>query len=366
MTIFFYAPNAFEPWDHRNPDDPGIGGSETAVVELSRRLARRGHAVAVYGKLREDTTDDGRVRWRPAEGADTTQPGLWVICRSPKSIDLFEPAAGQTLWHQNQDIHYSEATGGGDITEARAAKLDRLLALCPTHAQWLRDTYPFLGEKITLSSNGVKSDAMAELRPLARDPFRLIWASSPDRGLETTLKVFNRAREFEPRLSLHICYGYDNIDKLIAQHGENGPWAREKRKIMALSGPGVVWRGRLGQRELWREYLQSGLWVYCTAFTETSCISCMEAQALGAIPICTPVWALRHNVKYGVSIQGSNTEALTQARFVAAILRLVRDPELAESIRRPMMHWARFRFDWEAVVDQYEAMMPADLAREAA
>jgi glycosyltransferase involved in cell wall biosynthesis len=282
--------------------------------------------------------------------------GLWIICRSPKSLDLFERRKDQQIWLQCQDTIYTEATGGGDITEARAAKLDHVLALCDEHVRYIESVYPFLTDKIVLSSNGIKADAIEALPVLERDPFRLIWASSPDRGLESTLKVFNRAREFEPRLSLHVYYGWDNIDKLIAQHGENGPWAREKAKIMALCGPGVVLHGRTPQRQLWRAYLESGLWVYCTAFTETSCISCMEAQALGAIPVFTPIWALAQNVGHGISIDGQNSDPLVQARYVAAILRLVRQPRLAESIRAEMMPWARQRFDWEHVVDQYEAL----------
>lgn len=355
-NVYLYAPNSFEPWDHRNPDDPGIGGSETAVVELSRRLAARGHDVTVYATVRDDTDDDGPVRWRPLEDANPRRPGLWIICRSPKSLDLFERRSDQQIWLQCQDTIYTEATGGGNITEARAAKLDHVLALCTEHARYIASVYPFLADKIVRSSNGIKTDAMESLHVPTRDPYRLIWASSPDRGLESTLKVFNRAREFEPRLSLHVCYGWDNIDKLIAQHGEHGPWAREKRKILDLCGPGVVLRGRLGQRALWREYLQAGLWVYCTAFTETSCITCMEAQALGAIPIYTPIWALTENVGHGISIEGQNSDALVQARYVAAILRLVRDPRLAEHIRTEMMPWALQRFDWDHVVDQYEQL----------
>lgn len=362
MRYHLFAPNAFECWDWRNPDDPGIGGSETAVVELSRRLARRGHTVTVYGHLRPDTVDDpAGVAWRDHETADTTQPGVWIICRSPKSLDRFQPSPDQVFWLQCQDTLYSEATGGGDLTPERVAKLDVVLALCDTHRDTMLAAYPALAacpEKLVVSTNGIKTDAITELPDLPRDPYRLLWASSPDRGLYQTLQVFQRAREFEPRLNLRIAYGWDNIDKLIAQHGDAGPWKREKDRVLSLCKEGVTLLGRLGQQALWREYQQAGLWVYCTAFTETSCISSMEAQALGAIPVFTPLWALKHNVAHGIAIQGANIDPLVQARYVAAVLRLVRQPALAESIRGEMMPWARARFDWERVVDQYESLVP--------
>lgn len=360
-TFHFLTPNAFEPWDHRNPDNPGIGGSETCVVELSRRLARRGHSVTVWGKVREDTVDDGPVKWRSHEDADTSLPGTWVVCRSPKSLDLFSSTSStaRKIILQCQDTIYTEGTGGGAITEDRGSKLDYVLGLCPAHLDYIREVYPFLSPKVLLSSNGIKVDSMwaQEQGPTpTRDPFRLVWASSPDRGLEATLKVFNRAREFEPRLSLHVCYGWDNIDKLIEAHGNKGPWVREKKAVMDQVGPGVTLRGRLGQKDLWNEYREAGLWVYCTAFTETSCISSMEAQALGAIPIYTPIWALTANVGHGIAIEGQNSDPLLQARYVAAILRLVRNPTLASTIRSQMIPWARARFNWESVVDQYEEL----------
>ena len=82
----------------------------------------------------------------------------------------------------------------------------------------------------------------------------------------------------------------------------------------------------------------------------------MEAQALGAVPIFSPTWALNDNVAHGISIKGDPDAPLTRARFLAAVLRLTRDLDLQESVRRQMMPWARDRFNWERVADEYEFM----------
>jgi len=356
MQIYFLCPNSFETWDWRSPDYPGIGGSETAVVELSRRLASRGHNVTVYAPVKKDTVDDpAGVSWNTCDAASTDQPGLWIVCRSPKTVDLFQPNSNQEVWLQCQDVYYSEATGGGEITEERANKFSKILALCPTHADYLAVSYPFLAN-VAISSNGIKTDAMNKLAPVERDPHRLIWTSSPDRGLENLLSIFARAREYEPSLNLHVFYGWNNIDKVIAKDKSN-PWAKLKERIARLPQDNVFWHGRTGQTELWQEYLRASLWVYPTTFTETSCISCMEAQALGAIPICPPLWALKHNVRYGISLQGVADDPLEQCRYVGAILRLVRNQDLCRQIRREMMPWALEHFDWEKIVDQYERWM---------
>jgi glycosyltransferase involved in cell wall biosynthesis len=367
MPIFFYCPNSFEDWDWRSPENPGIGGSETAVVELSRRLARRGHDVKVYTTIPRATSPDGQDDWRGGvlwndirEPVNTRQSGLWIVCRSPGSADLFQPREDLRLWLQCQDTHYGEAPNVGAITPLRAAKYERILALCPTHRKWLLGHYPFLDDrKVACSSNGISSDRIDALAPIERDPFRLIWTSSPDRGLEHTMNVFVRAREFEPRLNLHIFYGWDNLEKVFKRNPHHlGIKLRER--LMAMDQTNIFWRGRMGQSQLWEEYQRASFWMYVTVFTETSCITCMEAQALGAIPITAPIWALGHNVRHGVLIKGNASDPLTQTRYVQTLLNLVSDPERCERLRGEMMPWARERFSWERVVDDYERMIYED------
>jgi hypothetical protein len=120
---------------------------------------------------------------------------------------------------------------------------------------------------------------------------------------------------------------------------------------------GVTWLGRIPQRQLWQEIATSNMWCYPTNFTETSCINCMEAQALGAIPIFHPLWALRTNVAHGALVEGDAERPDARARYISAILRLVGDIGLCGQIRRRMQPWALEQFDWEHVVDQYERWM---------
>lgn len=355
MNFTFHAPVHFEDWDFRSPDDPGIGGSETAVVELARRLALRGHSVTVHAPLRPGCPpqDPGGARWLPLEAVDFSSPGVWALSRCPSALDHFpESHPSQQTWLVCQDVWYPPKLSDG-LTQERSAKLDRCLPLCLSQAKWMLEKSPELAGKMFTSSNGIKTDLIGSLDPPPRDPLRLLYTSSPDRGLVPLLKIFKRAREFEPGLTLRAAYGWDNILKCKGKH-----WVNVRKECESLmKQPGVTWLGRLGQEALYREFLAAGLWVYPTNFTETSCISCMEAQALGAVPITNPLWALSDNVRHGTFLLGDPAgEPLVRAQYVGEILRLARDQELQEKIRKGMMPWARDRFDWERVVDQYEAM----------
>lgn len=197
---------------------------------------------------------------------------------------------------------------------------------------------------------------------IIRNPKRMMFASSPDRGVITLCKIFKRAREFVNDLELHIFYGTDNIEKLIDYNPRFSGYKKflvELKK--AIDQPGVTWHGRIGQEELYQQMLMSGIWCYPTNFGETSCIQCMEQQALGAIPITRPLAALGENVQHGVFIQGNpDNDPLIRARYVAAVVAIASNSDLQDTIRKDMTRWARQRFDWERIVDQLESWILED------
>lgn len=351
--INFYAPVGFEPWDHRSPDGGGIGGSETHVVEMSWRLANRGYEVKVFAPIPEDCPREWRgTRWFHHSEADPSEEALWVLCRCPSAAAL--DFRGE-VWLVCQDVDYP---GGWD--ETHSERIDKVIALCQTHRGHLEASHPETKGKVDVSSNAAKIDLFEEIefdRVVERDPNRLIWASSPDRGLvQAVLPSWHKVREFVPTAELHIYYGFNNMDRAI----ETDPVAYHRfAKIRAefdrlVDQPGVYYHGRVGQRELYEAWLSSSIWPYWSDFTETSCVTCMEAQASGAIPVTRPIWAVGENVTHGVGIHGSAyDEPLSRASLVASTIRLLLSEEYQESIRLPMIVDARQRFHWERIVDQW-------------
>lgn len=402
MDFHFVATKNLEPWDWRSPDLRGIGNSETSQIEMAARLSLRGHRVTSYSWLPPDTPDgtiDPRgVVWRQLESATFTEPGIWILYRCPDLIDRFtDEHPNQTIWLMMQDTHYDNAT------PERAPKLDRVLVLCNAQRDFIANRFPDLADKLVVTSNGVRLDMIQSVEsecvgcqlpfeecrkhaklpvgqsrygdghddtshaylsrhvmtPYERNPLRLHFSSSPDRGLKVLLeKIFPKSREYVPDLELHVYYGWNNIEKLMeTEDGKRffGPNKTETEKL--LKQPGVVWHGRVGQRELTREWLKAGLWVFPSMYPETSCATCMEAQALGAIPISSGLWALGENIHYGVRIDGEvYTDALVQTRYAAEIVRLTADPARQESFRAEMMTTAREQWSWERWVDQWEAL----------
>lgn len=362
MRFNFYSPVAFEKWDWRSSVEKGIGGSETSHVEMAWRLARRGHEVVTYAPIPDDCPGEWRgTKWYRIEDADFTQPGVWVLYRCPETVDQFSgKRADQALWLLLQDWDYQT------WTPERVAKLKRIIPLCYAHRDWLLKRHPEFADKMWVTRNGIKGDLIAEVEAagvLERNPKRIMFASSPDRGLLAALKIFRRAKEFVPDLEFHATYGFDNIDKMIANG--NRPFAKMKAECMDLvEQTGAVFHGRLTQQQLYREWLKTGILLYPTTFWETGWITGLEGQALGAIPAFSPIWAQGENTKYGFPVPGNPDDPLTLARFTAEVIGLANNPELQDRIRREMMPAVRRDWDWEQFVGNKPGENWIDAAEE--
>lgn len=358
MNFIFLSVPTFEPWDWTNPDVKGIGGSETSHIEMSNRLSDRGHSVYSYGPtpFEEPRLNPHGVTWERCDHDSNIwrRHGVWVVYRDPQSIDDIDPS--NPSWLICQDVDYPQ------LTQERAAKFTRIVALCETHGRYLRQKYPTAN--ICVSSNGIKSELIAEAlkNPPARNSKRLMYASSPDRGLLYLCEIFKRAKELMPDLELHVYYGFNNISKV--EECNPGVRTRTNEIRRALDQEGITDNGRMGQPELIQEWLKAGIWCHPSSFTETSCITCMDAQALGAVPITTPVWAIADNVEHGIFIEGDPyTDNLTRARYTLELIRLAQDLERQETIRAEMMPYAQARFGWENFVDQWEVWAREDYYR---
>lgn len=354
MKWYFYNSAHYEKWDWRTPDTTGIGNSETQIVEVSRLLAARGHRVRCFAPLPGEGGFHDGAEWLPLEEANKhfRDEGIWVVSRSPGVLSHLRqsPVEGRKVWFVSQDVEYGDA-----ITPEQTSAVDRFLALCPEHANYLRKRYPFLTGKICISSNGARVGLFEKMEAegIRRDPYCVVHTSSPDRGLLQALAIFKRAREFEPSLELHVCYGFQNLQASASKIRKKNIDNIQKH----LDQPGVINHGRLNQPDLYRLLLSAGIWLYVTDFTETGCASHLEAMCAGCVPVFSPLWAMEHNGGFGMTVHGHSEEPITQCRAYRAVLRLSWDHALQEGIRQQMVPWARRQFAWERVADQYEMMV---------
>lgn len=343
----------FEKWD-ANSIKTGLGGSEEAVVYLSKALNALGWKVTVYANPEKPGNFDGveyKV-WHDVNPKDLFN--TLILWRSIGFVDLNPKARFTMVW-----MH--DVPNNPDFTEERVAKVDKIAVLSEYHKSLLRlhknGLYEKMPEeKVFLTSNGLPD---IDVKPWKGNPHRMIYSSSADRGLIYLLKNWDKIRKEVPDAELHIFYGWQVYD--IA-HRDNPARQQWKEKVMKMmKQDGIIYHGRVGHDALHYEMSKSGIWAYPTDFTEISCITAMKAQKLGAIPVVTDYAALTETVKNGLRIDVDITTEEGQTEYFDALIGLLKDEKKQEEIRTPMMKWADHYFDWSNVAKLWDERIRVEL-----
>lgn len=298
----------------------GLGGSETAAWRLAEELAEKGYAVTLYGDFGVDSVF-GDVILRDFRTYDPTKyVGRFVSFRNARIFDGYRPNAKTTiLWLEDLAGAHSEG-----LTPGNAANIDRICTVSSWHKQHMLDAYPWLtADHILACRNGV------DLSFFARDDLvrekRVVYSSSPDRGLAVLLELWPRVLEAVPDAQLISTYSrwYD----LVAD-GNPAVAANRARILSLIDQPGVSRvSGGMGQKALAELLLSSMVWAHPSWETihdvpmwETSCIASMEAQAAGCVCVAGAHGALTETLQVGTLVDGSPHEEQWRDVFVQSLI----------------------------------------------
>lgn len=278
--LTFYAPHAISQWDPTTPEKSGVGGSESAVVYLSRELAKRGYPITVYCPTGAVVGCDMGFVWRGLSYFNTrADHGILIACRAPwilRNPDLKSPTF---VWHQDNgygsDWHWNaeldkRSKGSLHVSSWAQTGLIRELVTAqsrnpdPGQQHWKdalgRD--PFRTHRVI--GNGVEENwcLVSGTPSTGRHPHRVIYASDPTRGLDTLLNCWPYVREAVPDAELHV-YG----DLITGQafnmvSGTSWELAFVAMKKKLHNTEGVVYKSRVGQIELSKAMAEASVYAY--------------------------------------------------------------------------------------------------------
>lgn len=349
-NIVIYAGGHYEPWDGNSDREKGIGGSEGMCIQLSRELARIGNKVIVYNECGESdgVEIDGvlYIDWRKFD--TNLQCDVFISLRRPDIFQTLLRATKQYLW-----LHDTEY---GDLPVEIFYAPNKVIVLSEAHKEVIKQNHGITDDSVFyMSRNGLNKNAIewADKSKGKRDINKFIYASSYDRGLDRVLEMWPKIKESNPKATLDIYYGWNTFDAMMeARQGmPQGEYMKNyKNKITTmitrLAPYGVTEVGRVSQNELYRAFGEAGFWLYPTEFYEISCINAMTAQAMGCIPICTNLAALKETVgEYGYKLELS--EILEASIYLSGL-----GEELNEK-RIKMIEWAREKYDMTTLAKEW-------------
>jgi GT2 family glycosyltransferase/glycosyltransferase involved in cell wall biosynthesis len=379
VRIAFYH-KVSRQWDGRTPEREPLGGTQTAIIGLSRALAQLGHEVAVFGSPPQPGTIDG-VLYQPASVLPSylnKSPVDALV--STVNLELFRfgvKAPLHLFWAHNDYGHFTQGQAAdlhAQVAAMLAGKAAKVVAVSEWHAEWLRTTFQLPTDHVWATRNGIDPSTLPARAPGIPAP-RLIYTSVPDRGLDDLLRWFPRIRAVVPAAELFILSSFSTWGM-----AEAWTMAREAPIRALADQPGVTWLDPVAKPDLLRHLGQARLLAYpCHSspgtnfFAETSCLAAIEAQAMGVPVVASETGALAETVRPdhgGLIIPGQTDAPGFDQRFADGIVRLLTDDgewsRLSDGAARRMREdydWQRIATAWVEAIAGWQQAAPTALAQ---
>lgn len=286
MRILFHVGYFKNQWNANN--QIGIGGSEVAVIKVAEALTSFGWKVVVGGYVAEETING--VEWMPTEKVHQKYFNAFDVIVGVSyihfTLEYEDYGAKKLFWIHNTDYHpwYNGIQIADSETLLGPGDIDGFICLTNWHKQQWSQKYSLDPERFFVIGNGI--DTSTFVGHPVRVKNRFIWSSAPERGLDDLLNHWHLIKEALPDATLHV---YSPGYATATAEG----WGREGLE-------GVEFMGTVSQDKLHYAMLQAEYWPYLTSYEETYCITALEMQYAGVLPITTSVAALSETVNAGI------------------------------------------------------------------
>ena len=300
-SVVIYTSASWEKWNYNNLET-GIGGSECWAIYLSREFEKLGYRVTVFADTPEQESNDGEILWlhysQFKNYAEQNYIDYFISSRTEEPFQ-FKINSGKNfvqahdIWLlSGQKLNYN-------------SKIKAYCCLSEWHKEFFANHHSKTIDKqakskiihgsgnislptISITANGIDLNRFNSV--VERNPYRLHYSSSWDRGLDNILYLWPFLKERIPELELHVFYGVYNWKKMCEQRNDKQGLEQIAKLESAVKQPGIFTYGRVSQKELAIEMQKASLFLYPTSFSETFCITAIECQVAG-VPVIASNYA---------------------------------------------------------------------------
>lgn len=272
-------------WDENTLKTVGHGGSETAAIEVAKWIKKKSpkRRVKLFHQRAQRSVMDSGVEYLPIQDLEgylkNVEPYAHIAWRHSSKLTN----AKSLVW-----CHDLVLNGGGN-----SKNYDKVMALSGFHKNYLVEASGVPEEKIVLGFNGIDPENFKV--KYEKDPLKVVFSSSPDRGLVQTIDIVKKAREVSGLdIKLHSFYGFDNMRKM-----GHADWA-DRIEAKIKENDFVIMHGQVGKETLMQHFKEAAVWLYPADFIETYCITAIESLCAGTWPIVRAMGALPFTLKEAI------------------------------------------------------------------
>ena len=338
--IVYYCGLLTIEWD---PNNKKLGGSEQAVLHLSKYWASKGFKVAVYLKTQNECN---------INNVDFISADKFKASLKYKNIIIWRDCGFKFIVQSNihidnlyLDLHDTQPPY---LLEKYYHKIDKIFTKSKFHKYATLNmsiNEKKLEKKIVNIMNGIRiNNFKINKKNVQRNKYRFCYTSCYTRGLLPILEhFFPVLKKIIPEVELHIYYGFPKNKK----HKK----LNEKLKKLINELDGVYEHGRVGMEEIIEEKYKSNFHLYITnTFAETDCIAIRESLITNCIPIISTstVFYERDGIKFNLNDKDPNS----YIQIAIRISQIIKDTKYCDEIRNKLKFsstiksWDEIGYKW--------------------
>lgn len=347
-SIAYYAAIDIHQWSPKSLKT-GVGGSEQAIINLSKQWTKLGYEVVVYTNVGADEGEyDGVKYLNFYRFNNKDQFDIVIAWRNPHFIHKNLLDARLVLL----DLH--DVPEKGEFSKDLLNRIDYIMVKSDYHRTLLPEVPD---NKFKIINNGIN---WKFLQSFGKDklPHRCGFFSSYDRGLEGLLDIWPDVRREILDAELHIAYGWDLFLKLRGHVKKYKDWYFQM--VEKMKQPGIFEHGKLGEKDLYSLAGTCSLLTYPSTFCEIDCITARYCQAVATVPLVYNYSALATTVQRGVRLAVDPFDRKSIQVYKEKLIELLKNPLEIKDIRENAKS-----FDWKEVADKwievFEEEKPQDI-----
>ena len=336
--VYFTGKTSIE-W---NPTDGSLGGSEQAIVNITKEWVRFGKKVIVYGNV--PNCELHGVDYREWKEFDYSAIYKVIILWRHAGVNglLHIPVKAEKLY---VDLHDNFYTFRFDY-ERYSNRIDKIFFKSNFHLEcyqkFFKESLP--KDKYSIILNGIRmSDFSKKPSGVIRNPYRFCYCSCYTRGLQEILEhlwpiIFHN----QPLAELHVYYGMNGVSD-----------EEFKAKMLRLlSQPGVMDHSRQPMDIIIREKWTSTFHLYPTDCDgEIDCISIRESLLTGCIPILSNLGVFKE--RHGLHFELNKSDPESYKNIAKTLLYIMSEkPEILENARNELLESDTI-LNWNEVANEW-------------
>lgn len=260
-------------WNPMTKKDQRISGSEYMAINLAKEFLKYGFRVFIIGSFEDSENDidyqgiyDG-IQYIDykffSEFALKYIIDYLVISRYAAELIYYDNIKNVYLWVH--DVIPILQDSRSKCIQTHKEKFKYMIAVSKWQKENIIRELNIPSELIVVSRNAIHKERFIN-KNIDKIPYRFIYSSAPDRGLPILINIIPKIKEKYPETTLYIFADKKIIDS-------------ETLNLINNYSDYIFLNERVDQDLIAIEYLKSDIWLYPTDFSETYCITALEAMA---------------------------------------------------------------------------------------